>query len=215
MEIKDYYKILAVEPSASIADIKKSYRKLALQYHPDKNNNLYTAALFTEIKEAYEVLTNPTKKEQYLQQRWYNKATGNQATAIIITPINVLKQVLVFEQYVAQLDVFRMDKISVYKSLQALTTENTITTLLTFNEPNINHQIIKTLLKPLALLSVKNASKISANLMLLSNGNIASQVLINSAIKKIKSKEKWQKYQWVLIITITLFICSIIWYGAH
>ena len=215
MEIKDYYKILAVEPSASIADIKKAYRKLALQYHPDKNNNLYTAALFTEIKEAYEVLTNPTKKEQYLQQRWYNKATGNQATAIIITPINVLKQVLVFEQYVAQLDVFRMDKISVYKSLQALTTENTITTLLTFNEPNINHQIIKTLLKPLALLSVKNASKISANLMLLSNGNIASQVLINSAIKKIKSKEKWQKYQWVLIITITLFICSIIWYGAH
>jgi molecular chaperone DnaJ len=215
MEIKDYYKILAVEPSASIADIKKAYRKLALQYHPDKNNNLYTAALFTEIKEAYEVLTNPLKKQQYLQQRWYNKATGNQATAIIITPINVLKQALVFEKYVAQLDVFRMDKISVYQSLHALTTENIIITLLTFNEPNINHQIIKTLLKPVALLPIKNATFIAKNLMLLSNGHIESQLLINNTINTIDKKQKWQKYQWVLIIIITLFICSIIWFGAH
>ena len=41
-----------------------------MMHHPDKNNNKEGIALFNEIKEAYEVLTNPTRKEAYLQERW-------------------------------------------------------------------------------------------------------------------------------------------------
>ena len=67
MHLKDYYNILSIEPSATLSEIKKAYRKLAHQSHPDKNqNDPYASALFAEIKEAYEVLTNPTKKEYYL-----------------------------------------------------------------------------------------------------------------------------------------------------
>ena len=64
MHLKDYYKILEVETSADLLEIKKAYRKLALQYHPDKNHNdPYATAQFSAIKEAYEVLTNPAKKK--------------------------------------------------------------------------------------------------------------------------------------------------------
>jgi len=63
---KDYYKILQVQPTASYEEIKKSYRKLALKYHPDKNpNNQEAESRFKELNEAYEVLSNPEKKEEY------------------------------------------------------------------------------------------------------------------------------------------------------
>jgi molecular chaperone DnaJ len=64
--MKDFYKILEVERSASPDEIKKSYRKMALKYHPDKNpGDLESAKKFQEIAEAYETLSDPKKKQQY------------------------------------------------------------------------------------------------------------------------------------------------------
>ena len=66
MSGKDYYKILGVEKSASPAEIKKSYRKLALKYHPDHNEgNKAAEAKFKDLNEAYAVLRDPEKKQQY------------------------------------------------------------------------------------------------------------------------------------------------------
>lgn len=66
MEYKDYYKILDVDKTASEKDIKKSYRKLARQYHPDVNPGKPEAeAKFKEINEAYEVLSNKEKRQKY------------------------------------------------------------------------------------------------------------------------------------------------------
>jgi curved DNA-binding protein len=68
MEYKDYYKVLGVDKSASQADIKKAYRKLAVKYHPDKNQgNKEAEAKFKEISEANEVLSNPEKRKKYDQ----------------------------------------------------------------------------------------------------------------------------------------------------
>ncbi|MHB1330743.1 MAG: DnaJ C-terminal domain-containing protein [Minisyncoccota bacterium] len=60
---KDYYKILGVEKSASEEDIKKAFRKLAHQYHPDKKEG--DEAKFKELNEAYSVLSDKKKREQY------------------------------------------------------------------------------------------------------------------------------------------------------
>jgi curved DNA-binding protein len=63
---KDYYKILGVPRNASQEDIKKSYRKLAMKYHPDRNKEDKSAeSKFKEINEAYAVLSNPEKRKQY------------------------------------------------------------------------------------------------------------------------------------------------------
>jgi molecular chaperone DnaJ len=65
---RDYYDILGVSKNANESEIKKAYRKLALQYHPDKNPGDSSAEeKFKEAAEAYEVLSNPEKKSRYDQ----------------------------------------------------------------------------------------------------------------------------------------------------
>lgn len=64
---RDYYDILGVSKSASKEEIKKAYRKLALEYHPDRNKSAGANEKFKEINEAYEVLADAKKKETYDQ----------------------------------------------------------------------------------------------------------------------------------------------------
>jgi len=66
MEYKDYYKTLGVGRQASQAEIKKAYRKLAMQFHPDRNpDNKEAESKFKEINEAYQALGDPEKRSHY------------------------------------------------------------------------------------------------------------------------------------------------------
>jgi curved DNA-binding protein len=66
MDYKDYYKILGVERKASEGDIRKAYRKLAMQYHPDRNpGDKQAEERFKEINEAYQVLSDSKKRDHY------------------------------------------------------------------------------------------------------------------------------------------------------
>lgn len=68
MASKDYYEVLGLQKGASDDEIKKAFRKLAIKYHPDKNQgNEEAEAKFKEINEAYQVLSDPEKKARYDQ----------------------------------------------------------------------------------------------------------------------------------------------------
>ena len=64
---KDYYKTLGVDKNASDEEIKRAFRKLAKQYHPDVNKEAGAQEKFKEIGEAYAVLSDPNKRKQYDQ----------------------------------------------------------------------------------------------------------------------------------------------------
>ena len=65
MSKRDFYDILGVSKSSSKDEIKKAYRKVAIKYHPDKNpDDKIAEEKFKEAAEAYEVLSNPEKKEK-------------------------------------------------------------------------------------------------------------------------------------------------------
>src|SRR5712692_1982103 len=66
MEFRDYYKTLGVPRSASEAEIKSAFRKLARKHHPDVNpNNKDAERRFKEINEAYQVISDPEKRKKY------------------------------------------------------------------------------------------------------------------------------------------------------
>ncbi len=76
-DFKDYYSVLGVSKSASADDIKRAFRKLARKYHPDVNPGNATAeAKFKEVSEAYEVLSDPEKRQKYDQfGRYWQQAS--------------------------------------------------------------------------------------------------------------------------------------------
>lgn len=77
VDFKDYYKTLGVERDADTSEIKRVYRKLARKYHPDLNPDDPDAEdRFKEIGEAYEVLHDPEKREQYDQFGQYSQQAG-------------------------------------------------------------------------------------------------------------------------------------------
>jgi len=61
----DYYQILGVNHTASEAEIKRAYRRLAVSYHPDKNPDPQAENIFKQVNEAYDILSDPEKKRQY------------------------------------------------------------------------------------------------------------------------------------------------------
>jgi len=76
MAKRDYYEILGVSKSSTPDEIKKAYRKIALQFHPDRNpGNKEAEEKFKEAAEAYDVLSNPDKRAQY--DRFGHAGVGN------------------------------------------------------------------------------------------------------------------------------------------
>ena len=103
--IKDHYKTLGIAPNASLQDIKKAYRQLALKYHPDKNpGNQYAETHFREIHEAYDILSDTNKRKIYDEERWL-AGMGNRARDTqVITPGWIYDESRKLSRHMATLD---------------------------------------------------------------------------------------------------------------
>ncbi|MEY3433424.1 MAG: hypothetical protein RL131_1360, partial [Bacteroidota bacterium] len=120
MSVKDYYKVLQIPVGSDSTTIKKAFRKLALEYHPDKKGESQEAeAYFREIQEAYETLSDPYKKETYLFKRWLNQVHDvNQDKPT--TAEEFISQLIKTEKLLSGLDVHRVDRYVWFDFLQNL-----------------------------------------------------------------------------------------------
>lgn len=216
MNLKDYYDILEIDTTATIPEIKKSFRKLAQQFHPDKTqSNPYASAQFNEINEAYQVLTDPSKKEYYLQQRWYNQSIARRKKQDVITPVTILKQSLELEKYVSTLDEYRMDKQGLEDYLLALLSNERVDLLKQFKEPDIIYQIVKLVLRTINSLPYKYATSIIIQLQSLAENDEPLKHQISISINKAAKKDLWEKYSTLFLFLLSLLVCTIIYLAAR
>lgn len=210
MDLKDYYSILELPPSATTEEIKKAYRRLALMYHPDKKeNDPYASARFAEIKEAYETLSNPLQKDLYLQQRWYMQSQGQRFRQEVATPVTLLKQMLELHRQVSRMDAHRRYHQGVYESITQVLTDEHIETLNKFDERDINQQII--------LLALKSGRDLPLDLVVslaerLKNiqATADSTKVINDFVLQQRRADTWEKRKvWVVLIAVLLICLAI------
>jgi preprotein translocase subunit Sec63 len=207
MQQKDYYKILNVHPSASQEIIKKAYRKLALQYHPDKNNNELSIAYFTEIKEAYEVLSNPEKRKQYQSLNFFSAYT----VETIFTSKNISQ-----EAYNLKISLQKIKQSQIefdllqYQINQILSSYN-IQLLRNENDKSINYDITASILNCCEYLPYPFIINSCKALMELNSGDITQEAMIQQFVQQKKINKYWEKYKIAVAIAVAILLCMIIY----
>jgi len=172
------------------------------------------AAHFREIQEAYNVLSNPKKREAYHYQRWYVRSTGKPFDSAPVTPAGILRECRLLQQYVASMNMFHIRFDAVSAHIRELLTPNAIGILHEYNDKGINHEIIQSILKATQPLPKKFFLPIVALLLQLAAGDATAKELIEQALLHKKQRHVWDNYKWLLMLVITALICWLMYrYG--
>lgn len=208
MQVKDYYEILKLSPTATPSEIKKAYRSLAMQYHPDKTkNDPFALAQFNEIKEAYEVLMHPEKKEAYLQARWLYRFSNKAFDKSMLTPPDLLKQCIALNREIAMEDRYRMSHQSYANKIASLLSEENISMLTRFDDEAIRTQIFRMLLTATEKIPLVHLSPVMPLFEKLAADNTTLKNEIILLLKKRRAAAQAGKFQWIWILLLTLLIC--------
>ena len=212
MQLKDYYKTLGVQPSATHQQVKKSFRQLAHRYHPDKNpGNAAAEATFKEIKEAYETLANPEKREEYNYKRWYSRSVHEKFANEVLTPASILRECRHLQEYLQTVNVLRVDFDGLSQHIRQLLNESNIGILEQANDKNINEQIIRNIIQSAVILPLPYIEPIVALLERVAGADINQLQTVHTFAQRQQRKANWQKYSMLLVMLLTILLCWIIY----
>lgn len=205
MSSKDYYIILGVKPTASADEIKRSYRRLALKYHPDKNpGDIIAEATFKEIVEAYEILSDAKKREDYHYKRLYTYNYKYKETPKA-TPQSILKEAVKLQQLVEKADPFRMNQEALLLQVEEVLNENNLSILKEEKQVSVNVKIIQALLIACEPMHFQFYFQVHNKLMQIADEN-SKKMLANFYSSKQK-ENNWNKYKVIGAIVLALLMC--------
>jgi len=209
--LKDYFGILGVKPSADHSEIKQAYRKLAMNYHPDKHDHdSEKTILYNQIREAYETLTEPAKRNEYLQERWRLKAQGIKLNEEIISGDVILKKVIELNQQLRFADPIRINESRIRHQLNTILSDEMIGILKNQNDNDLNFAIFSILIDALKPLPLSVCSEISVQLKELPFVEEALMKKLEKIIKEKKNAQYWESKKIWIVLLITILICLFI-----
>jgi curved DNA-binding protein CbpA len=215
MSVKDYYHVLNIPAGSSTAEIKKAFRRLVMTYHPDKqSDSAQYNTYFSEIQEAYAVLSDPEKREQYHYQRWLEKSMGY-ALDESLGAEQILKLFIKVEKYIAQSDKFRLNKQLLLQQLQELYSHSRLNTILREENLTMIKEAIKTAIRTSENLDSVGASMMMKHFEPLLQKKPEQRSEWESIILKLKREEKLSGLTVPVAIIITIILCLIVFFGSR
>ncbi len=212
MAVKDYYKILELPPNAGQEEVKRSFRRLALRFHPDKTGgNKHKDAWYREIQEAYSVLSDPAQKAAYLQDRWLLKSKGVPFYETIpLTPDYIEQRFRLKRLEVSQMDHFRMDDQRLQRELLQLANDEIIEALAENPEPLATLQIVEHLLYCMEPLAFQYIAPLKPVLLKIAPYQPGLQMKIEKWYQKRARQHWWDSKQGWIIAAATILLCLLI-----
>lgn len=209
---RDYYQILQVTPEATAEEIRKSYRKLAFKYHPDKNHgdNL-TEAVFRNINEAYEVLSNAEKREEYNRKIFsYGNSQRNKKYKPV-TSYSILQEAIELSKLVASANTFKINRDALLFQIQNIVSPYNLSVLTEEPSDELKVKIVQYILKSSTPLQYSHVEKISSSLFQIAGDNAALMQELNTFIRQKKVEQYWNKYKILMVVIIAVLLCFIIY----
>ena len=212
MSTKDYYRILKVRPTASAGEIKHAYRRLALQYHPDRNpHDALAAAVFSEVAEAYKTLSNSEARTRYNYQRYYTAVEEYSRPAEPIETL--LLRMLELKKRIAGLDPFRFNRDALLYSIKEILPDHV--EVLVKTDPALSKQFLETVIVCCERLASAQTAEIRELLKPLFIPHEWLQSQLQTLLRKQKRKERWEKNKVILVIIIALALCGLIFLSSR
>jgi molecular chaperone DnaJ len=211
LDYKDHYQTLGLAPGATAEQIKKAWRKLVLDLHPDKTgNDPALAARFTDIQQSYEVLSDPIKKIQYLQERWLRKAQGQPAPSDTVDLAGWIKACLALERKCTTQDPDRMDLQGLSEEIERNIAADKIATLQSYAHPEALLTGARLLLKAATLLTLPLFLRVQEKLTKIEPHNQRWQKELAKALRYKKREQYRNRYRIVILVVLTLLLCWLI-----
>jgi curved DNA-binding protein CbpA len=207
MPVKDYYKLLKIAHSADLNTIKKAYRQLAMQYHPDKHgDNQSTHFYFQEIQEAYEVLSNPEKRENYHYKIWLEKAQGHELDTALSTD-QIIQLFIHTERAIHETDSFRRNNEQLTEILISLYSNTRLELIAETNDNSLETTTLQLAIQSSSSLSSVAQLKLIHQLNpILKKHPQMHEIWMQQINTRIK-KEKIEKLKVPIVILTTILLC--------
>jgi len=205
--LKDYFAILGVKPSADNSEIKQAYRKLAMNYHPDKHQqDPEKTILYEQIREAYETLTEPAKRDEYLKERWRQKAAGIKFEDDLISGDVILKKAIELNQQLRYADPDRLNESRVRNQFNQVISDEMIAILVRQNDHELNNTVVSILIDTLKPLSLALCSELIPQIIKIPTDDHS----IKRCTEILKQKREllfWEKRKIWIVLLLTIALC--------
>lgn len=212
MQLKDHYRTLGLTANATADDIKKAFRQLAHQYHPDKSNmdDNSAAILFRDVQEAYQILNNPLQKKAYDEQRyWAGLLAHKQPTRT--TPKWLLQQAKQLQTHLDGADNYTINQLLLKQYLLHLLSDAHLAILASDDNDALGKSVFSALLITTEKLDLLHFNEVANKLKTLTNDpDLLNKLNVYSATKKREARLR--QLVPLLVIIATCLLCVLMYY---
>ena len=216
MRLKDHYKTLEVLPADSVVEIKKKFRRLAMQYHPDVNMaDPYAEAKFVEIREAYAILADPVRRRAYDEERWINGITVSAKNQQQVTGNWIMQEATRLRRHMKGIDTYRMDHAALRDYILLLLSDTNVAVLRSEGNNEVLKKVVRELLISTAKLKAAYLPPVTERMMQVADGDPVTMNAVQHVMAERSSQAMWERYFPVIVLLLAIVICWVILMVSH